>query len=317
VAQVLKHVAPTATAAADTTELRKSYEPQLAGHVHRTMRLRFVIVIAAALLPAVRTETAEQLPQAKSIIERAVAAAERSWSLAPEYAFLETDGSHEGTRTYEVTMMLGSPYRRLVRVNGEPLSPSRKEAEQQTLERELATRRAETPEERTSRLRVYQSERERDRVMLAEMPSAFDFSLVGRQTVDGRDVYVLDATPRSDYRPTDVHAKALTGMRGRGSIDVKTFNWVKLSAQVVRPVSIAGFLARVEPGTSFELEQVRVDDGIWLPKHYVERSNSRILGLFSRNEYDEETYSNYRKMASSPDDVSAYLGRDPESRPSR
>jgi hypothetical protein len=87
-------------------------------------------------------------------------------------------------------------------------------------------------------------------------------------------------------------------MKGQLWIDVKTYNWVKVSAEVVRPVSIDGFLARVEPGTSFELDEMPVGDGVWLAKHFREQSRSEILGVFNHSTHDDETYSQYRKSSS-------------------
>lgn len=52
----------------------------------------------------------------------------------------------------------------------------------------------------------------------------------------------------------------LRGMEGELWIDEATFQWVKVQARVIRPVSIEGFLARVEPGTRFELEKMPVAD---------------------------------------------------------
>jgi hypothetical protein len=43
-------------------------------------------------------------------------------------------------------------------------------------------------------------------------------------------------------------------MEGTLWIDKKTFQWVKVEATVIRPVSIAGFLAQVQTGRRFELE---------------------------------------------------------------
>jgi len=39
----------------------------------------------------------------------------------------------------------------------------------------------------------------------------------------------------------------------------------KSAGTVIRPVVIEGFLARVEPGTRFELEKMPVAGDIWLP----------------------------------------------------
>jgi hypothetical protein len=44
-------------------------------------------------------------------------------------------------------------------------------------------------------------------------------------------------------------------MQGKLWIDKDSFQWVKVEAQVMHPVSIEGFLAKVEPGTHFELEK--------------------------------------------------------------
>ena len=40
-----------------------------------------------------------------------------------------------GTKTFEELMLLGSPYERLVAVNGKPLSPEQQAQEQQKLEK--------------------------------------------------------------------------------------------------------------------------------------------------------------------------------------
>ena len=53
----------------------------------------------------------------------------------------------------------------------------------------------------------------------------------------------------------------------------------------------------MQPGTRFELEKMPVDDGVWLPKHFVMKSNTKILFLFNHRTQEEETYFNYRKAA--------------------
>ena len=62
-----------------------------------------------------------------------------------------------------------------------------------------------------------------------------------------------NTSPR--YEPPNNEAKVLTGMEGMLWIDKTTFQWVKVEATVIQPVSIAGFLAQVQPGTCFELEK--------------------------------------------------------------
>jgi hypothetical protein len=91
-----------------------------------------------------------------------------------------------------------------------------------------------------------------------------------------------------------LEAKVLTGMEGTLWIDEKTFQWVKVEASVIRPVSIAGFLAQVEPGTHFELEKMSVAEGVWLPRHFSMKSQAKVLFFFTRKSQADETYYGYQ-----------------------
>jgi hypothetical protein len=202
------------------------------------------------------------------IIQRSVQANNEDWQAAPAYSYFERDRQGEETQTYEVLMILGSPYQCLVAVNGKPLKPGEQAKEQQKLETITAQRRSESEQEREKRIAKYEKERNRDRLLMDKMAKAFNFTLVGEQRSGPFDVYVLKATPKPGYHPPNKETKVLTGMQGELWIDTGSFQWVKVEAEVIYPVSIAGFLARVEPGTRFELEKMPVSDGIWLAKTF-------------------------------------------------
>src|SRR5882724_5173452 len=226
------------------------------------------------LLAILNAEPAIDVPE---IVRRSAAATEASWKVAPEYAFQETDRLRDGTKTYEVTMIDGSPYQMLTAINGRPLSTEERAREQQKYQAASAQRRAESAQARSARIAKYQAERKRDHVMMQELSTAFDFKLAGEQRLGERDVYIVRATPREGYRPPNRESQALRGMEGQLWIDKETYQWVKVEAHVVRSVSISGFLARVDPGTYFELENTPVAAGIWLPKHYAMKARAKIL----------------------------------------
>jgi len=79
-------------------------------------------------------------------------------------------------------------------------------------------------------------------------------------------------------------------------IDTKEFQWVRVEAEAVRPVSIEGFLARVEPGTRFELDKEPVDPGVWLPRHFAVKSRAKVLWIFNQKRQQDDTYFNYRRQ---------------------
>jgi hypothetical protein len=233
-----------------------------------------------------------------TIIQRSADANAVDWKAAPDYDYIERDQQQGGgTKTYEELMILGSPYERLITVNGKPLLPEQQGREQQKLDTTVVERQKESQQERGQRIAKYEKEREGDHLMMEQLTKALDFKLVGEQRLGAQDVYVLKATPHPGYEPLNNEAKVLMGMEGKLWIDKQTFQWLKVEATVIRPVSIGGFLAEVEPGTHFELEKMPLADDIWLPKHFAMKSRAKILFLFTRKSQADEVYYGYHKTA--------------------
>lgn len=232
-------------------------------------------------------------PNADEIIARSVEATQRDWDADPRYDCTERDRDGNNSKTYRDYMIEGSPYQLLIAINGKPLSPSDEANEKRKMQDAVAHRKAESPGDRQARIAKHQEQRTRDHEMMEQLTKAFRFRLAGSTRLDGHEVYVLDATPRPGYQPTDARTQVLTGMRGKLWIDTKTFQWVKVEARVIHPVSIDGFLARVEPGTRFELEKTPVDQGVWLPKHFSLRSRAQVLFVFGHSQSDDDTYLGY------------------------
>ena len=247
---------------------------------------------------------------ARAIIDRSVQANAADWKAAPDYNYFERDQQPDGgTKTYQVLMIEGSPYQRLVAVNGQPISQEQQAQEQEKLNATISARRNESPEAKAKRVQQYQKERERDQQLMKQLSEAFDFKLNGEQKLDGYDVYVMVATPRAGYQPPNMETKVLTGMQGELWIDKKTFQWVKVQAEVIHPVSIVGFLARVEPGTRFELEKRPVADGVWLAKHFSMKAHAKILNVFNHKEHADETYYQYQRASTPSPSTGGAAGR--------
>ena len=234
-------------------------------------------------------------PDVHTIIRRSVEANQRDWDAAPEYDY--TDRSWEksgGTRAYAVTMLEGSPYSRLVAVNGRQLSPDEQKTEEEKFEQATAGRRSESPDARAARVGKYERGRARDHLLMEQLSVAMDFNLLGEESVGGYQCYVLGANPRAGYRPPNSESEVLTGMRGKLWIDEVTYQWAKVQAIVVHPVSIGGILARVERGTRFELEKKPAGGGVWFKSHFSMSARARIVYLFGYRNREEDWYANYR-----------------------
>jgi hypothetical protein len=266
-------------------------------HLCRRSYIQLALVSAIVGAAAISASAASTGPNVQTIIEKSVEANQADFKAAPGFSHRECDRTANGSKTWEVMMIDGSPYQRLIAVNDEPLSKDEDKKEQRKLNEAIAKRKSESAEQRQQRIAKYQKERLRDHAMMQQLTVAFEFKLIDRRTVNSRQVYVLQATPKPGYRPPNMAARVLPGMQGELWIDVETYQWVKVTAEVIHPVSIEGFLAQVEPGTQFELENMPVADGVWLPKHFSMGSHAKVLHLFNRSSEEDETYSDYKRIS--------------------
>lgn len=250
-----------------------------------------------AILPILAHAAVQPAPDVRAIMQKSIEATQRDWTAFPEYGFHEQDRQGAGSKTYAVTMVLGSPYRRLIAINGHALSGPAQHRQERLMKQAVARRQAESSAQRASRTAEYQKERRRDHAMMMEITKAFDFSSMGETTLDSHQVFVLKATPKAGYRPPSLETRALTGMDGTLWVDTQSYQWVKVEARVIHPVAIVGFLARVMPGTRFELEKTPVADGLWLPSHFSEQSRARFLAFAIRRQTNQ-TFSDYVKAGS-------------------
>jgi hypothetical protein len=267
------------------------------------------ILIATAAVPA-----SSVVPDVEAIIQNSVVATHRNWAVAAQFDHCERDVTSAGAKTYAVIMILGSPYHRLVAAADKALSEDDRQRQQADEDAARVARANETTDERARRVEKYERRTQRNRRLLEQLPSAFDFTSEGMQTSDGFDAYVIRATPKRDYRPTSNEAEVLTGMEGRLWIERHSFQWIKVEATVVHPVSIEALLATVEPGTRLSLAQRPVASDVWLPTHFAMRTRARFLFLLKQRTDVEETYFDYRRVEGEQsgiprDDLNACLRR--------
>lgn len=256
--------------------------------IHASWLAGIMVSVIATLAVSAQTDV-------KTIMQRSVEAEKADWSAAPRYSYNETDRENASSKTYEIRMIGGSPYEYLIAIDGSPLPPDQQKREQKKLDQVISERKSQSEEQTDKRIEEYNKERQRDHSILLELMEAFDFTLIGDEKLNKREVYLINATPRKGYQPRNAEDKVLTGMQGRLWIDKETFQWVKVTATVIHPVSIVGFVARVEPGTYFELEKTAVNNGVWLPTHFSMMSHAKIMGFWKHRRQENDTFSNYHQ----------------------
>ena len=264
----------------------------------------YIISMRAVLLLAACTLAAAQDP--REIVRRSVQLMDHNLAIARNYTFLERSetreldsGAHVKTRKillYDVTMLEGSPYRRLVGKDDHPLSPEEERTEQKKLADSIAQRRKETPAERARRIADWEKKRQREREPLAEVPDAFNFRIAGEGQIDGRDAWIVEGTPRPGYHGRSNLAKLFPKFRGTLWIDKADYQWVKTEAEVIDNISWGLFVARLSKGARLSVQMTRVNDEVWLPKRIEAKASARVALVKKFNIEADTSFSNYRKF---------------------
>ena len=268
---------------------------------------RNTVLVAIALTSLIVGVSNAQQPEVDEIVRRAFERDDVNDAKARQYTFhrreeqrsLDRDGTVKNTesKTFDVTLLFGEEYQRLIAINDQPLSAKRDEKEQREFERRVEKVERQTPGQRRKRAEKIEKRREEDRVWVAEMQELFEFSLSGEDTVDGIKTWVIQAEPRADYEPKQRRARFLKKTRGTFWIAQDDYGWVKLEAETLDTISFGLFLFRLTKGSSFSFEQKKFEEGFWMTDKFRVKFDGRA-GLVKklRREIVGE-YSNYRKFS--------------------
>lgn len=241
---------------------------------------------------------------ARSLVERAVAADDHSYRLALDYTYKIHDEIHEldaagGVKSVhstldEVLYIGGKRYFRSLEKDGKPIPSKETQKEQARLDRAAADASRLTEAEHDKRIADEERDIAKRRAQFKDVPDAYDFKLLGDAVIAGRGAYEISATPRAGY-----HGELqgiLRNLEGTLWIDKQDFNWVKFEADVLKPFSLGWFLARVGAGTHLSYELMRVNNELWVPKDVSLQASARLALLKKVNVEQKVTFSDYRKF---------------------
>jgi hypothetical protein len=233
---------------------------------------------------------------------------ERNDKRLRDYTYIERDEQHTldgkgdvksvDVNTYEVLELYGEQVQRLIEKDGKPLDSEEAAKEEKKIQKIIDKHKNESEDERAKRKEKEEKEREDDRKFTHEVADAYNFRLIGTESLGERDAWVIDAEPRPGYEPHMKQAKILPKFQGRVWIDKNDLQLAKLDITCIDTVSFGWFLARIHKGSRVVLEQTRVNDEVWLPKHVAIKVDARLALLKGFNLEAEQTFSDYKKFRS-------------------
>jgi len=172
------------------------------------------------------------------------------------YRYIERNISPDGSTTSEEVATPHGDVDRLIEVDNHAPPPQQLKKNQQLLAKLPGDTKLQQ-----SRLKDQQSDRQRRDNVIKDIPDAFIYSYAGRNP---RGLIKLNFRPAPNFQPSSRQSLILQGMAGELWVDPSTQRMVKIDGKLIKDVKIGwGFLARLNKGGTFLMEQSKGQDGTW------------------------------------------------------
>ncbi len=247
---------------------------------------------------SLKAQNLSSAPDVHMIVESSLAATQRHWQARLHYTYIERDEDRRRDPDGRVTsehvdvsrtiLVNGIPFEQFVERDGRRPPSAGEERKQKE---ELDKLKRETPAERAERLRKQEEE---TASIVREVPMAFDFQLVGEEAVNGRPAFVLQATPHPGYHAQGKYGSMFPKVTGKLWVDKQDLGWIKVEGQVIHPFSMGLFLVRLLRGSQINMQQTRVNGGIWMPERIEVQAVAKIFFVKSLSIDRVMAFSDYK-----------------------
>jgi hypothetical protein len=188
------------------------------------------------------------------------------------------------------------PFTKFISRNGIPLSDKelkKQDAEFRKFQKKGPGRGG--PPWRGRRLRSPKEQEE----LLNDVYNAFDFQLLRREPVRGRNTLVVHFKPKKNPKLKTMVARLfLTKMEGTAWIDELDHRIARVDADFIKDTKLAfGILASVGDESHYRREWIKVNDEVWLPTRSEARVKGRLFLAKGINLRIVEEFSDYRKFS--------------------
>ena len=211
----------------------------------------------------------------------------------------DTDGhggvKKTGTKEYEIFWVEGVPVQRMTKKDGRPLSAAEQNKQSEEIDKEVA--RAKEKRAKADAQGKETSPRGDEVVTVSRLLELGSFSNARRVLWNGRDTIAVDFTGDPKAKTRNRFETVIRDLVGTVWVDEQDKVLVKAQGHFLNAFKIGGgLLVNIQKGTSFGMEQKKINDEVWLPSLLEGQGEARALLLFKFNGSLRAVESDYRKF---------------------
>jgi hypothetical protein len=231
--------------------------------------------------------------------QRASEAIEKDYMYRSVQTHEETDG-HGGvkkaeTMEYDVFWVNGVPVHRLTKKNGKELSAEEQKKESEQIDKDVAKAK-----ERRAKADEKGAETDpggHEVVTVSRLLELGSFTNARRVQLNGRDTIAVDFAGDPKAKTRNRFEDVIRDMAGTAWVDEQDRMLVKAQGHFVNNFKVGGgMVVNIQKGTSFSMEQRKVNNEVWLPAMVEGNGAARALLLLHLKGSLRAAESDYRKF---------------------
>ncbi len=198
-------------------------------------------------------------------------------------------------REYDIFWLNGVEVQKLTRKDGRDLTADEQRKEDEHIDKEVAKAK-----ERKSKADAKGKETDangHEEITVSRFFALGNFTNPRRVQIDGRDTIAVDFTGDPKAKTQNRAEDAIRQMAGTVWLDEQDRVITRAEGRFVNNFKIgAGLVINVKQGSTFSMQQKKINNEVWLPSQVEGQGSIRALLLINFNGSVHADYSNYRKF---------------------
>lgn len=198
------------------------------------------------------------------------------------------------TKTYIWRHTEFDSFLKLLTVNGAAYDESYLKLQDEKIRQIMLEEDRKSEAEKTQMRNKTRQDREDETALFRNFAEAFSFKPAGRETVNGFDSWLLEFSPRPQFKPQNRESRLLKGLYGKIWITVDGSQLLRLSGTLQEDIDYGvGIFGSLKKGSTITLEQEDIGNGLWFPTFTIITYKANLL-IKGSHERQISHFSNYQ-----------------------
>ncbi|HTH52861.1 MAG TPA: hypothetical protein VL495_02855 [Edaphobacter sp.] len=206
-----------------------------------------------------------------------------------------SDGKKNETREFDVFWLEGVEVHKLTRKDGRDLTPDEQRKESERIDKDVAASK-----KRKNKAHAAGREsdsRGNDEVTVSRFLELGTFSKPRRLQLNGRETIAIDYAGNPDAKTRNRMESVIHDLSGTLWVDDQDRTITRVVGQFAEPFKVGGgIVMSIDKGTSFSMQQMKINQEVWLPSRIEAQGAARVMLLIHFKGGILITDSDYRKF---------------------